>query len=669
VKTAIGQSEQRTSGYLSLAFFRTTANMYRQNALNPFSLAIPTQQGRAADLRHLVCWGPSDILSISIAKDSALILDAQTAYPSNTSIYEASYVFGALIQPESFELSKLDDLPLAGVCLIKFDGRLHKTVDRSRAFSLAKEGVWNMVMRFKQQNSYGEIYPALAVSYGWEDLVLIVFGKRYDLIKKLVFTLRRDLQFEELKDYLRKDKLRKEFPRAIHAVSATYTTLAVNIELKSANLGGSVEKLRRILDTKDKARVDRVCFQVRPGHVDWPRKNVRLPTHQCQWTCSPGRYDTALQLGRMPFGDYAEFYFTQLWPCIARADSPVLSVQTAFVLNADTENLEDEKSCNQAVKAIPLPPGERRCITDLFKMQRLPKHAATALGSSFLSAWNLRNNHFLKTGMESFVRSVKAVKEPIVKAGSGEGIRYDIATDFILPALEDCFKDRFRGVYPLGEGSGTPLISYKGSFHKQLLLIDRACSHIFESIRQSVSRWTRDSLPMHAFCSCLSPGISPAINPYGWYGYYLAIARIPLDSLFSTRDLYYLYHEVGHVVQEALRLRRDIEPRLFDFMAADAKREPAEEVLKQGRDILEAAVGFLEEVVSDYVMLVVGFRGRTRAFREHARYYADKILNDRAHENTKQSIVLRSIIATELWRGFHGSQDTQERLCRMLVVL
>lgn len=656
VQTACGDGVLQ---YLSLGFFKSIANIPTAAENSPFSLLVSPRNISSIKTRSLVCWGPTDILSLSVCDSPESFLEIQKACPATTSVYENSYAFGAVIQPAKLDLAVMDELPLVGVSLMKFDQRLHNGVDGKKALDLLKDGVWKIVQKYLQ--STPDVKATLALSYGWEDLILLVFAKRYDAIKHLIFTLRKELKFEALKFFLSPafaSRMANTCPKPIHAIATTHTTIALAVPNSAGyTVDANIDRLCKILDPADHTRVKRVAFQVRPGHVDWVKKNIPPPPAEyCpQFEYCIGRYDVALIFNTMPIQDFARYYFAQLSPKLAEPTSPILGVQSLFFLPDEGKEEEESQECNQLIETFPLPPADRALVDHIENGLALPTHARTALISTIQSSWYLRNSFFIKAGMESLVRAIDAVKRAIET-----GSNYTVATDDILPLLEECFQDRFRGSYPLGEGFATPLISYKGSFHKHLIFIDWACHHIFESIRHSIADWSGDRLSKHAFCSFLSSLTSPAIKPFGLYGYNLAIAWIPLDSLFTTRDLYYLFHEIGHVVQNALDLRGETLERLMAFLEADSMKGglTLRKAVEAGRCV-EQVFEILEDLVSDYIMLVVGFDGDLNAFTEYVKYYFAKLRCTEQDEGLDPSDIFRILVV-----GAFPSPLTKQDLMR-----
>jgi hypothetical protein len=645
--------EQR---YVSLGFFRTVANAYGKSLRDPSKFIEAQGQPRSEiDHRNLICWGPADVLTVSVCRSPDLFLRIQQAYPPNNNVYEVRYCFGALYQPKTLSLTMLDNLPLVGITFLKFESRLHYGLKRTRAMNLLQEVIWQQMSDYARRA--GNISVALMVSYGWEDLVLVSCADRYDAIKRLVFQLRRDLRFQELKSYL-KDDFFSTNPKASHVVATTHTTLAAWLpHSTTTTMAAQISRVRKRMSRRDTTVVDSLELQIRPGHLDWIRAALPRPRARCRYSYSPGRYDITLRFPSMPVRDYFKFYFLELRPLLERKDSPVISTRTTFRLNAGAGYAETQKECGRPIRTQQFPTEDRRIVERLLRTSLLPIHGTAALLNTALSSWYLENSFYIRAGMESLVQAIKVVSTTLASKGRELGRRsgnrakehrrdalrnlQTVAAEGILPLLEQCYRDRFRGAYPLGEGLGTPLLSYKGSFQKHLILVDRICHAIHEFLSRTAVPPTRGLRQKQVFCSCISSSSSPAVFPYSPAGFNLAILQIPLDSLFTPSDLYYLFHEVGHVLLYDLGLPAYIYSSLAAHLSRRAKRERRIlELYSQFDDMLE----LVENILCDYVLLTVGFDGDSRRFKRYLVSYDRKLGKGRPTEE----ISLRVLTANAL---------------------
>ena len=642
VKTQTKERRQDTS-YVCLGFFRAVSTGYAQSLKASFDVIGRQSANVGSQHRNLLCWGPTDVLSICLSDSSRCLLDFQQAHPANSNIYEDRYAFGILLHPRHLDLAVLDDLPLVGVTFVKFNRILHERVKGKEALNLLRDGIWKIVRQHEREND--NYRGALVLSLGWEDIVVLSFSNSYTSIKKLIFKLRNDLTYRGLSKYLRPSR-RGRLQGKRHAVVTTYTTLATDMVIHTDRRKKRIDfrDLSDSLSPLDSTLVEQILFQVRPGHLGWVQKNIPAPCERDYFTYAPGRYDVALNFHHMGIADYLVYWRDVLRQRLAANECPVLAVQTAFSLERwDTPEQDD--ACNNPPGIVPLSAEDRAFASKLMRSRSFPGHSSASLANALLASWYLENSFFMRGGLESLVRLLREVRAR-VEQGRLTPPQCQAAADVILPLVGQCFRDRFRGSYPLGEGFGTPLITYKGSFHKNLIYIDRACAEIFESIRQALSGPLMRAIRKQVFCSCLSPGFSPSMSSFAALQFNVAIVQVPLNSLVETRDLYFLFHEIGHVIQSALDLGEEIRSRLRAFVRSAYVDLTVRQALDVGSD-LEYMADCIEEIVSDYVLLVAGFDGSITRYSNYVVAYAEKIGKKRVNVD----VFFRIAVVSEIHRS------------------
>lgn len=617
--------------YMSLGFFRCDSNAYKDSLDNNPFIFIDQKTPRDLNIeyRNLLCWGHSDIVTFFLFNSPERFVDFQKICPSNNKIYEDYYSSGILIQPIDLkDLSKMDELPLCGISFIKLADTLFNGIKEGGLKKLVESVIWDEIQKLTNKDK--DIFPLLIFSYGWEDLILILFSNRYDAIKELIFNLRRNLKFKNLESVLVPSFFDKN-PNTKHAITTTYTIFAAHLPFSKSIDAISIE-LRKKLNAKDKMVVDKMNFQIRPGHLDYvieelKKKNCKIAHFQFM----PGRYDLSVKFENMKIYDLFEFYLKELWPFLESKTSPIISTQTLFKLNDINAVMEENVACNNPKEYFPIPREEMEFIEKhVYDSYLLPVHSAISLGNILVSSWYLKNNFFISGAMKSLIRFINTMKDGIQKEA-----HLQQAVDEISPPLSLCFIDRFRGTYPLGESFSMPIMNYKGSFQKHLLCVDYSSFIIFNVMRECLNI-QGEQIEKHYFCSFIGARFSPAIISFNVdpNKYNLGIVSIPIDSLFSQVDLYYMFHEMAHMVIFSIDLDNYISLELLGF-----RNMPNHSL------IIEAVERLLKDMVADYFMLIFGFEGNLTKFEDYFSTYVRKIYRVPADEEKFRISIVKVIFS------------------------
>lgn len=618
--------------YITFGFYRCDAKVYQDNLINnPFLFLNKETRELGLEFRNFLCWGHSDILTIFLFESLERFVDFQKICPSNNKIYEDSYTSGFLIQPKDFtDLSKVEKFPLIGISFIKLTDKLFYAVKEGNTFSLIENTIYDRIQMLIKNKT--NIFPVLIFSYGWEDLVLLTFSNRYDEIKKLIFGLRKDLKFSEIASFLEPDFLANN-PNIRHLITTTYTVFATHIPFPE-DPKKTLDDLNKKIEVADKMLVEKINFQVRPGHLDYPIDKIKELNKTFDFQFIPGKFDFSLKFKSMTTHQLFKFYFESLWPFLKNDENPILATQTFFQLDDEKEVLEECIPCTNPINKISLSDEKKNFIRNIILTSTfLPSHSRIGLANVLVGSWYLKNSFFTEGIMKSFVKFVEAMENGIKNNAS-----LAQASENIFPPLSLSFIDRFRGAYPLGESFSMPLINYKGSFQKQLLFVDYCSFILFDSIRECLNS-QGENIEKHYFLSFIGTNFSPAIIAFnvGENKYNLGILQIPIDSFFSPGELYYLFHELGHMILYAL----DFDIYIYEQLA------PALDQLKaDGRVIFEArrqANKLILEILSDYILLIFGFEGDCDAFEKFNLTYVGKLYQSEYEETKFRTRVVRSI--------------------------
>lgn len=588
----------------------------QEKAYNADPLLIDGNKLRSLNLNYekFYCWGYFDVLTVILFDSIEKIVDLQKLSLTNQT-YDHRYYYGRIIYPRYFNLQNLaKEMPLVGVSFIKFKNAATSYLKEDgiryfiRCILKDKIDLWKRELQINDK----ELLPIIILSYGWEDIILLIFSKSYENIKRLILKL-RTLKFDDIQNCLSEKKLHywKIYPKKKpkHLTVTTWTIFSIYLsyskDIKNINqqrryaFENLIKKVK-----KDRILVDSIKLQSRPGHLDWAIK--KIAKYKSLKAPQPiiGRNDLSLKLKNSTFKSFLKIYYKMILPqLLIKKQSPILSAETSFILDIQ-KNLEENIPCNKLkigkLNLLLLTrPKDKNFIKNFLIKSPLPIHTNLALANIFITSIYLKNNFYTKSVMCSLISLIEHLKEVecnTMLIPHGNELQEEITA--LLEGLALSFIDRFRGIYPIGETSTLPLITYKGSFQKFLVSLDYLCQIIFLKALELVNKnFKKRPLYQRVFSCYIGNAPSPCISitPYINVG----LINIPLSAIFNIKSLHYLFHEVGHTFWWSIFRNQP------NFIPQQLKRK--------GYFISE----LFEDILSDYFEFILCFRGDYDTYKNH----------------------------------------------------
>jgi hypothetical protein len=501
------------------------------------------------------------------------------------------YHFGTLYHPQDLNVDELSNtFPLLVVSSVKFKKEMWGSLKDDVQIDNVCEWLKAQVEDAIEEIGVESVKFAIVIPYGWEDFILLFFSTSYSMIKRVICKL-RTLKFDDDAIKLLLKEGSPEHHR--HLIATTCSIPAVKFDYDSEVKGGLSRRRKkakeRLLDRikKDEDGIlGEIRFQVRPGHLDWLRQRLKGVPGTAEIIL--GRNDLILFPDKRGLFSFFEIFFDHILPLLEDQGSPVASIETSFSFSFDGIQVEEEidtewrsyyqeredqrkKEKKELEKEVDLlqklptvflnvPYHTIKAITNLLHTGYHLKRDYELINDSFISLFNLID--LIRVSLCEI-----ATKERVGKLKEEKDFWHQIA-DW-LKEFDLCFKDRFRGVYPAGETSTMPLITYQGSFCKFLTIVDAIASWVFDKALCRVESMFK-GIPLCALSSHIGNPPSPNIlsTPILRSGF----INLPVDLMFYPERLFYIYHETGHAfflsigTYSEIRLERE---RFFNDILAD----------------------------------------------------------------------------------------------------
>jgi len=604
------KSEQRKKLYYTLLEFSSVEACFQEEAyLTQPKLITGEQIDKSINLqsKNFFIWGFTDILRLFVFDHLKGFAELQKLKPScNTD--DLKYCSGFCYTNEQLNLKEImKRYPLLGISFLKFKDELFKYTEIEKYTNFIFEFLKNRVEEtIKDEKGNYYIFPI--ISYGWEDVILLFFSKSYDLIKRSILEL-RTIKAEDIKDDFLKNKSKKfEFT---HIFTTTFTIFGTYFPKYSlGTMKRSAAKVQRVIDKSDKAHVCRVKFQVRPGHIKKLELDLKKRFPNMDVKPAPYRADLCLCFkGPVNLHKFLYFY-PHIIAIIRDKNTPVISLETEFEMDksllAGFESVRVSKEIKKRDIKI-----DRTIIRWLKKEEILSEEHSLLGFINLLSDVSFFQNHyFIKQSMAPWINTVETLKNYLLNLKriwprqTDEQLLFfkKILSKFIetfLIYLPSTFTDRFRGIYPVGETSIIPLLTYKTSLQKFLTCIDYICIKIFKDVLFLFNEdyeYPKD----FSFCSTFTTEFSPAVRSFLWLSSFIFIPDIFIYKLKLT----YIPHEIGHA--------------FFDYFEKESLQR-----LNQITSDFDSSFYNIEkrniipEILSDYFALCVGHKGDLGDFNKH----------------------------------------------------
>jgi len=558
---------------ISLIFFSTDASKWED---------VYTAQIQK-DIFKFCVFGNFDIFLLAFNKSIEKLQEIQEKFRSFGLTQDYRYHFGTLYYPQESELSKIwNDLPLLVVSSIKFKKEIWGSLkDNININDVCKWLKGKVEYTIESISAKEDVKFAVIISYGWEDFILIFFSNSYKTIKRIICKL-RTLKFDDIKELAEKspDYHYRHLIATTCSLSAAwfdYGLAAIDDKSKISRNNAKKVLLSRIKD--EDGTLASTMFQIRPGHMDWLRR--RFLRKQIKVTF--GRTDLLILSPKEKLSSFFTLFFNVILPLLEKQDSPITSTETSFSFNFDDnikldENIGSEWRREYQKREYQRKEKEEKLKEELKVLKpyflNIPEHTVKAIVNLIHTGQHLRwdyeliNDSFVS--LFALIDTIKISLRGIAKNGKlkYEKDFWDKITSW-LKEFDLCFKDRFRGVYPTGETSTMPLITYQGSFHKFLTIVDAIAGWTFDIARRRIKKNGFD-IPLFALCSHI--GNPPSPNIMVTPTLYSGFINVPVDLMFFPERLFYIFHETGHAFFRGVEIYGEIDlkgERLFDDILAD----------------------------------------------------------------------------------------------------
>lgn len=516
-------------------------------------------------------WGFHDILRLFIFDNIKGFAELQKLNPLNN-IYDLKCFAGVYCSDNSIDLDALSSrYPLTGISFLKFKDGFLKHIESDKFCTFIFE-------EFKKKANINpddlQIIPI--ISYGWEDVILLFFSKSYFSIKESILNLRA-ITLKEIAEFVM-----PAYPGISqrHVVTDTCTILGVHLPVYvKGEISKSVNILKNNISKEDKAYVNNIRIQVRPGHENHAISMLSSPSclreeisqKKIKIRAIPHRADIMLDF----FVDYNFYEFLEFYIKISgimrQENTPINSLDTEFVMDESlmvkrevvqvdgpiqSKTIIEDEDIKLMVwlKELSAKKINGNCKTE---EKYITEHALLGLVNVILNASFFEKHYFISQTMKSWVISVNALKSELLKNKKIiEGIeqinaenpkmildlyeekiqKINFFLEASLPLLQHAFLDRYRGIHPVGELSSIPSLTYNMSLQKLLTSIDYVCNMIY---REVAMKFHSPRLNHH-FCSFFTTDFSPAVSMFPWNTF------VFVPNIF-TYEVDYLAHEVGHI--------------------------------------------------------------------------------------------------------------------------
>lgn len=625
------------------AYFEKARLISEEDVLNLKIKESNTEKSLKCQTNNFFVWGFSDILRIFIFEHIKGFAELQKLErPKN--VYDLKYCSGFFYTEKQFDLTEeIKEYPLIGISFLKLEDEIFKKIKTDKFTPLIFDFLTNKIKE-TIGNKNGDYHVFPIISYGWEDVILLFFSKSYDLIKKSIFKL-RTTKITEIEDegYLTSNsnsESRKKKDEIRHILMNTFTVFGTYFPnySQTKNIEESSNKLKDLINKNDNAYVSGIKFQVRPGYVNTAEQDLRnkfrekLNKEQIEKIDIipipyrgdlflyfrekkeiKGTKETNYTLSQVNFHKFLDFY-PSIIKTINNKNTPIVSLETQFSLDksllSDYTPLEVDEITE---KKQTLTKEDKDIIKWIQKewIQKegiLAEHSLLGFVNLINDTYYFQNHCYIKQTMISWINTVKTLKSYLSFLKDIEYLEDErefkefMTTDMeiFLSLLPRTFTDRFRGVYPVGEISTTPLLTYKASLYKFLRCIDYISLEMFNDAHKATVRKKCKYPENYSFCSTFTTDFSPSIITFLWKASFLFIP----DVFFYKVDLLtYLPHEIGHTyflvfATESLNKLNELNSYFDSKFYGNA----------------EISRHIMSEILADYFALCVGFRGNIKNF-------------------------------------------------------
>jgi len=543
-------------------------------------------------------WGHFDIAFIMFSDNNKDLLKLYDLPPLPLT-KDWRYYFGTCFYPQQLDIEEvINDLPLFGVSFIKFKKEMWASlnIDLEEFLEwLSKKVKEDILPKINVEED--KFRFAIITSYGWEDVIFLFFSNSYRKIKRAVLEIRA-IKAETLKNagILKKEIDEKDIGQ--HLIVTTCSILGVNFDFAILNEKEEIQQtfLNKIEDENIGWEIK---FQTRPGHSDKLR-------HQLKGKNIIGRNDLAIFEENGSLREFFNAFFLSsdsIFRVISDKENPIVSssetslffdfgdgdvetgeggVKDSSWLEKYSQRQEKIPNISEEIKKLPLSIRDNSTLKNLLMAVDHLKREHDLINDTFIPLFEISD------------RFLDILSEPNLK------ISWQIIA-YWLRNFELCFKDRFRGIYPVGETSTIPLVTYRGSFHKFLLIVDSIACWAFDKARCNVnsefkdiikSNTKADELPVHIMTSYIGNPRIPCVYSHSELGSGFIYA--PIDLMFYPENLFYIFHETGHSFFRMCKFYNILNPK-----------EISNEKIKR----------LFGEVVADYFAGTIGFGGDWDAFK------------------------------------------------------
>jgi len=552
-------------------------------------------------------WGNFDIAFIVLTDDNKELLNLSNLQPLSFT-KDWRYYFGTATYPEELDIKEtMERLPLFGVSLIKFKKEMWASLntDLDGFLEWLSERIESALLKIgaKEEN----FKFALITSYGWEDIILLFFSNSYRRIKRVILELRTSSALE-----LKGAKmLKEEGMEGKHIIATTCSMLGINFDFNLWEKQGKKYKKTFFQKIEKNEKLGwEIKIQTRPGHSDAIR-------HKLKGKNIIGRNDLVIIKENKTLKKFFNsFFFSKdnIFSLISDKKNPVVSnSETSFFFNFGNADVEGGKiESDWPERKEEWKPPDFKELEKLLLDLGIPVHTSQAINNLLVTINHLKKDlDLINDGFISLFNMLSILPkafELINKSQSDSKLKDKLETKTLWWEITDwfrnfdlCFKDRFRGIYPAGETSTMPLITYQGSFHKFLMVVDSIACLSFERAALSVGEEFNKKPPPHIIATYIGNPPTPCI-----YRSTLLLSGFiyaPVDLMFYPERLFYIFHETGHSFFSMCEF--------YGFLNLKTKDTPNNKKVQT----------LFNEVLADYFAGTMGFGGNWQAFEAISRGY------------------------------------------------
>lgn len=471
-------------------------------------------------------------------------------------------------------------LPLLGASFLKIKRKFSSYTGSAPNSYIAQ--LSDLIDKLRDGNP--DLHIIASSTTGWEDIMLLVFGKTFSSIVDFIAKV-RNYQFEG--------------EEKAHLVLTSCTLPAIHLPWKKElvdNHAAREETIATLLNSIDKNDpVDwSIRFEVVPGKgkalidsIEALAKEAGLEKdgHFLHFSSVFGQVDVSFRRAPEPgtestrpvIGDLIHFLIHVGFPLSAQENSPARAMETMLVIDSgdypliaseDSGDVEEPES-----DSFKFPHVEASLRYQYHEVSRpvllnlgIPKPTANVIEGLNARLDSLHGDEFLRDEFYSlyllgrgFTKKIdsKFEKERDKSAEYAQLLRGDLS-DW-QTYLARCLSDRYRGRYPVGENMVVPLASHQNSYHKFLYLADVLVNQSYFLGREAINAQIADSdlsAPdkEHSSLAIIPIGVfigdspSPFAITVTVRELFTGFIDVSSDMVFDLRHLVCLFHEAGHFI-------------------------------------------------------------------------------------------------------------------------